>query len=94
MKRKKSISGHTKYADDGTMWETHKVLDVAVKRVCGKASKVKGWWYWWRLSLSMTKTEGSLFPRMKLLSIPCFQLDGRGLKYNQTLKILGITPDE
>ena len=44
--------------------------------------------------MSMTKTEVSLFSRMKLLDKPSFELEGTELKYSATQKILGITRDE
>ena len=48
-----------------------------------------------RLTISLTKTEATLFTKSKLLaSKPNFGLDGTPLKYIATPKMSGITLDE
>ena len=58
------------------------------------AHSVKQFCHLWRLIVSLTKTDGTLFSKSKLQVKAQFELGDTELNYDSTLKILGITMDE
>ena len=93
---RQALLAHCKpFADDGTVWSEETTAQEAVGQVCAGFKRVKFWCYQRRLTISLTKTEASLFTKLKLLAAkPIFDMDGTPLKYNATPKILGFTLDE
>ena len=94
---RQAFLAHCKFADDGTVWSEETTAQEAVGQVCAGFKRVKFWCYQRRLTVSLTKTEASLFTKLKLLAAkPIFDIhvDGTPLKYNATPKILGFALDE
>ena len=92
---RQALLEHCKFADDGTVWVEETLAQEAVMQCCAGFKRVKLWCQQRRLTVSLTKTEASLFTKLKLLAAkPIFDLDGTELKYNATPKILGFTLDE
>ena len=86
---------HCKFADDGTVWSVKTTAQEAVGQVCAGFKRIKFMCYKQRLTVSLTKTEASLFTKLKLLaSKPIFDLDGTSSKYNATPKVLGFILEE
>ena len=85
---------HCKYADDGTDWATEKTPEKAVEKACQKGKTTLDWCHIWRVLVSLTKTEASLFSRNTLQTVPPFKFGDTILTYSKTPKILGITLDE
>ena len=85
---------HCKYADDGTDWATEKTPEKAVEKACQKGKTILDWCRIWRVLVSLTKTEASLFSRNTLQTVPPFKLGDTILTYSKIPKILGITLDE
>ena len=91
---RKLLGAHIKFADDGTVWATERTKDKAVTQACRIALSVKQFCNLWRLIVSLTKTDGTLFSKSRIQEKPQFKLGDFSLNYNPTPKLLGITLDE
>ena len=89
---------HKKFADDGTLWHTgNDVADLAIK-VSEDVEKILLWCNKWRMKLSLSKTEVTVFHTKdtcdRLDKEGLCKVNGKELQYNPCPKILGITLDE
>ena len=86
---------HCKFADDGTLWHTGHSIEDLIKLVSSDIMQLSNWCYKWKMTISLPKTEVTLFTPRKISPDPIeIKINQHTLKYNKTPKILGITLDE
>ena len=83
------------YADDITIWSTHRNHNVATQYIQIAIDNISKWSSKWSLKISESKTEFCVFTRRHSLREyePVILLHGAPITYNKHLKILGVTLD-
>lgn len=86
----------TVFADDLTLWVIHSNINVAARLMQEILDKTHAWTEEWRLKLSPTKSEFTVFTRRIKFSVADIdlQINGQKIKYNPNPRILGVTFDQ
>ncbi|CAG2211960.1 unnamed protein product [Mytilus edulis] len=88
---------NTKFADDGTMWQSRKPeeIDELKEEMAQDIGKAIEWTRKWRVNISIEKTEVCMFTKKKISKEDkTIQLNGKELNYNPNPKLLGVILDE
>jgi ribonuclease HI len=82
------------FADDSAMWRSGNNLSIILFHLQADLDLVSSWCCKWGFQINISKTIGIVFSNKKTLGSPVLRLNGERIKFEKTVKFLGILYDE